>query len=65
MIQVPITPYWENAAQWWISTGQGNIDQFYQWLENQGVVGLPRAEYTPYLEFMNPYQAVIFRSKWA
>jgi hypothetical protein len=65
MIKLPIDPYWENAINWFVEHKQGGIRDFHRWLAEQGVVGLPRNEFTPYLEFINPYQAIIFRIKWA
>jgi hypothetical protein len=65
MIQVPIDPYWKHAAEWWIENNRGNIRDFHVWLGDQGVLGLPRKEFTPYLEFDTDYEAVIFRTKWA
>ena len=65
VIHIPLDPYWSNAAAWWVANERGGIDDYYQWMENQGVIGLPRENFTDYLEFINPYQALIFRIKWA
>ena len=66
VIRLPLEPYWHNAVTWWADQHTcGNIADYYQWMANQGVVGLPRAKFTDYLEFANPYEALIFRMKWA
>jgi hypothetical protein len=64
MIKLPIDPYWENAITWFSEHKHGGIRDFHRWMAEQGVVGLPRNDFTPYLEFINPYQALIFRMKW-
>ena len=64
VIRLPLEPYWHNAATWWIENTEGNLTEYYQWIAEQGVIGLPRKEFTDYLEFANPYQALIFRMKW-
>jgi hypothetical protein len=64
MIKIPIEPYWANAAIWYVANTEGDLEEFHDWLKDQGVIGLPRTEYTPYVEFINPYQALIFRMKW-
>ena len=51
----------------WNSTleDQGpSIIEYHKWLGEQGVVGLPRSTYTPYLEFEDPHLATIFMLKW-
>ena len=65
VIHIPLDPYWYNAANWWSEHNRGDITEYYQWMFDQGVVGLPRDKFTDYLEFANPYQALIFRIKWA
>ena len=64
MITLPIEPYWANATTWYIQHNEGTIEQFHAWLKYQGVIGLPREVFTPYLEFNNEYDAIIFRIKW-
>ena len=64
MITLPIEPYWANAITWYLEHISGNIKQFHAWLSGQGVIGLPRKVFTPYLEFDNEYNAIIFRIKW-
>ena len=64
MITLPIEPYWANATTWYIQNTAGTIKEFHAWLEYQGVIGLPRGVFTPYLEFTNEYDAIIFRIKW-
>ena len=64
MITLPIEPYWANATTWYIQHTPGTIEEFHAWLSGQGVIGLPREVFTPYLEFDNEYDAIIFRIKW-
>ena len=64
MITLPIEPYWANATTWYIQHTPGTIEEFHAWLSGQGVIGLPRKTFTPYLEFDNEYDAIIFRIKW-
>ena len=64
MITLPIEPYWANATTWYIQHTPGTIEEFHSWLSGQGVIGLPCKVFTPYLEFDNEYDAIIFRIKW-
>lgn len=64
MITLPIEPYWANATTWYIQHTSGTVEEFHAWLSGQGVIGLPREVFTPYLEFDNEYDAIIFRIKW-
>jgi len=62
--RIPIEPYWENAALWFLNNRGDSITEYHKWLGEQGIIGLPRPTYTPYLEFEDPCLATIFMLKW-
>jgi hypothetical protein len=65
MIQLPVEPYYINAANWWLNNRNNNNLQFQSWLESQGIIVKERKEYYPWLDFENPLLATLFRIKWA
>lgn len=73
MIRIPIDPYWENAIRYWvfsrnnipITSRQEEIDLWWQWLEEQGVVVHKDKTFNPYLEFTCDKMATAFMLKWA
>lgn len=66
MIQVPLEPYWVNAANWFIERYGSDQRAFICWLTDQGVQGLPMVtEYTDHLKFIDANQALLFRLRWA
>ena len=66
MIQVPLEPYWVNAANWFINKYGTDQQEYYRWLADQGVQGLPMlTEFTDHLKFIDPDQALLFRLRWA
>lgn len=73
MIKIPIDPYWENAIRHWIfsrsnipiNSRQEEIDLWWQWLEEQGVVVHKDKTFNPYLEFTCDKMATAFMLRWA
>jgi len=66
MNKLDIEPYWVNAAKWYINNrGISSINDFHNWLRNQGVINLPRKELTLYIEFSSIYELVLFQIKWS
>lgn len=65
MIQVPLEPYWVNAANWFIDKYGVDQQEYHRWLANQGVVGSQVLTYTDHLKFIDPDQALLFRLRWA
>ena len=52
VIRLPLDPYWHNAATWWLeNVGFNQASEYDEWLAEQGVVGMPRAVFTNYLEY--------------
>lgn len=64
MIQLPVEPYYVNAATWWLQNKNSNISEFNSWLEGQGVIIKNRDSYYPWLDFESPLSATLFRIKW-
>jgi hypothetical protein len=64
--KLPLEPYWVNAAMWFVDNRPSDsILQFHSWLRNQGVINLPREQFTPYIEFDSALAATLFAVKWA
>ena len=73
MIRIPLDPYWTNAIEHWIASRSNipmtdrneEIDLWWQWLEDQGVVVNRTATYRPYLEFTCDSMATAFMLRWS
>jgi hypothetical protein len=66
MVRLPITPYWTNAAQWWMDNHNSNTHEFNQWLCVQGVTLQPfRPHSYPWIEFEDHELAALFILRWA
>lgn len=67
MNQLPVEPYWVNAARWWIDNhpgGPGEYSSFLAWLTEQGVSVVKRDSYYPWIDFHSAEHAVIFQLRW-
>jgi hypothetical protein len=72
MIHVPLDPYWGNAIQHWIASRSDTpmternieIDLWWQWLEDQGVVVIRTVRFKHYLEFTDDRMATAFMLRW-
>jgi hypothetical protein len=65
MTQLPIEPYWVNAAEWWLANHNSDNEDFNYWLHTQGVFTVKRKSFYPWIEFENPEDALIFQLKWS
>lgn len=63
--QLPIEPYWVNAAEWWLANRNTDNNEFNCWLYSQGLFAVHRESFYPWIEFSNPKQALLFQLRWS
>lgn len=65
MTQLPVEPYWKNAARWWLKNYNEEIGRYNIWLRDQGVNIVNRPVFYPWIDFESEYDALVFALRWA